>query len=503
MSPWSVNVLVPVNGRIGKAAVELRHNGELKYQDKRDLEVAKEREALAAQLAGLTAGEVKPEDFEGQLLAGWDREKKSRLAKAEADAKAAGAPASEDEDSEAEGGRRLEQTPLDVRDEAGALLRDPDLVDRVAKDVELQGVAGEMDLTATLYLVYTSRKLRRPLAARVRGPSSSGKSHIIDKTASLIPPEAVIHATQMSPQALFYMQKGSLRHKLIVAGERSRAEEDETAEATRALREMISGGRLSKLLPMKNRDRMETVLIEQEGPVAFVESTTLGEVFAEDENRALPLYTDERPEQTRRIIIAMANAYAGEAPGNRDSARVREIHHTAQRMLERREVLIPYAARIGARLPQERVEVRRAFPALMSMVQASALLHQFQREQTEDGCVIADRADYAVAVCLLTGAMRRLLGGGISEPARRFAERLGGWFGTSTFTIQAAAKKETTSRRSCYVWVGELREAGVVERVTEAAGNTAATYRLTELDPNKATAYTLPAADEVFAGEGA
>jgi hypothetical protein len=503
VNPYSVDVQVPVNGRIRKAVIELRRDGDPVplYKDKRDLEVAKEREAVAAEMAKRTDGAIEASAFEKDLLAGWDRGIKERLAKAEAEAKAKAEQVTttpDGDDPEAEGWRRLEKTPPDIRAEAEAFLRDPDLIERIASDIESQGVAGETELAVTLYLVYTSRKLRKPLAARVRGPSSSGKSHIINKAACLMPPEAVIQATQMTPQALFYMPDGSLRHKLIVAGERSRSEEDEAAEATRALREMISAGRLSKLIPMKTGERMETVLIQQEGPVAFVESTTLGEVFAEDENRALPLYTDERPEQTRRILSAMADAYAGQPAGDHDPARVREVHHAAQRMLERREVLVPFAAQVGAKLPPERVEVRRAFPALMSMVQASALLHQFQREQTDDGCVIAERGDYLVAANLLTGAMRRLLGGGISEPARRFAERLRGWFGTVTFTIQQAAKKETNSRRSVYVWVGELREAGVVERMTEAAGKTPATYQLTELDPNMATAYSLPSAAEVF-----
>ena len=50
---------------------------------------------------------------------------------------------------------------------------------------------------------------------------------------------------------------------------------------------MVSAGRLSKLVPLKGENGMETVLIEQEGPISFVESTTLGEIFAEDDNRML------------------------------------------------------------------------------------------------------------------------------------------------------------------------------------------------------------------------
>ena len=55
----------------------------------------------------------------------------------------------------------------------------------------------------------------------------------------MFPPETVIHATAMTAQSLYYLESGALRHKFIVAGERSRREDDDTAEATRALREMI------------------------------------------------------------------------------------------------------------------------------------------------------------------------------------------------------------------------------------------------------------------------
>src|SRR5262249_26567963 len=143
-----------------------------------------------------------------------------------------------EEDIDAREQRRLENMPVDVRNDAEAMLRDPRLVERIVGGVEAQGVAGERELAVTLYLVGTSRKLPRPLAALVKGPTSSGKSYVMDKVARLMPPESVIFATQMTPQALFHMKPNSLRHKLIVAGERSRKEDDESAEASRALREM-------------------------------------------------------------------------------------------------------------------------------------------------------------------------------------------------------------------------------------------------------------------------
>ena len=197
----------------------------------------------------------------------------------------------------------LANMPADVRAEADAMLRDPLLIKTVIDDVAALDVAGERELIATVFMIGVSRQLPRPLAGIVQGPSSSGKSYLIEKTATVFPPESVIHATQMTPQALFHMKPGALVHKFIVAGERSRLDDDERVEATRALREMLSSGRLTKLMPVKQPGgAIETVVIEQDGPIAFIESTTMSKIFDEDQNRCLMLHTDEQPEQTRRII---------------------------------------------------------------------------------------------------------------------------------------------------------------------------------------------------------
>jgi len=222
------------------------------------------------------------------------------------------------------------------------MLEYPELLKRVVDDVAALGVAGERELAATLYLVGTSRLLPRPLAAIVQGPTSSGKSYIIEKVASMFPAEVVVLATQMTPQALFHMKPGALKHRWIVAGERSRKQNDDTAEATRALREMISSGQLTKLMPMKVSGEIQTVRIDQEGPIAYAESTTLGTIFDEDANRCVLLTTDERMVQTQRIFDTLAKGYGG-ASNAAGRASIIGRHHALQPMLERADVVIPYA----------------------------------------------------------------------------------------------------------------------------------------------------------------
>jgi hypothetical protein len=318
----------------------------------------------------------------------------------------------------------LEQTDPEVRAEAERLLEDPALIERIQADIESVGVAGEHDLRLTLYLIGTSRLLPRPLAAIIQGQSSSGKSHTPERVAKLFPREAVIRTTQMTPQALFHARPGSLSHRWVVAGERSRLENDDKAEATRALREMLSAGRLTKMMPCKVEGEIQTVTIEQEGPIAFVESTTSARVFEEDANRCIMLSTDERRGQTKTIMRRLALVASGKIRSEESAVVAR--HHALQRLLERRAIVIPFAERLADLFEPfaDRVECRRAYPMLLALVQASALLHQRQRQTDQDGQLIAEPADYAVAARLLSGPLARTIGESLSDPAQRFLDRL-------------------------------------------------------------------------------
>ena len=113
------------------------------------------------------------------------------------------------------------------------MLESPELMKLVLDYVAACGVAGERDLVASIYLIGVSRLLPRPLAAIVQSPSSTGKSYVIDRVTEMFPLETVIRATAMTTNALYYLPPEGLRHVFIAAGERSRVENDESAEATR------------------------------------------------------------------------------------------------------------------------------------------------------------------------------------------------------------------------------------------------------------------------------
>lgn len=383
--------------------------------------------------------------------------------------------------------------------QAEELLTSDKLVSVIVQDLLDIGISGETELAMAIYLVGVSRLLPRPLSAIVQGPTSSGKSYVVATVGDMFPPSAVIDAKQMTPQALFHMKPGSLIHKFIVSGERSRAENDETAEATRALREMLSSGKLTKLMPVKMGKEIETVLIEQQGPIAYVESTTLSKIFDEDANRSLLFGTDERSEQTRRIIDNMAANYSGQGMSPEDRQAIIDKHHCLQSLLESIPVVIPFAEQVGQHFPTKKVECRRAFPQTMGMVQASALLHQRQRERDSSGSIIATKKDYEVARKLLLKPLSRGQGG-LSDGARRMFDVLKNESGGEEFTTAQARKWGDFAKSSVKGWVIELYEGGLLELVQESRGRRAAVWKVhMDGNPDLVSGYEiLPSSENII-----
>lgn len=413
----------------GKLQVTVR-NGEVAFADRCDPASARSRGALLKSLADQFSA-MDTDALEHQLLQEVDRRRKPNQA--------------QPEDPAAAGDAELLTTPSDLIATAHEWLRSRDLLTNLTRDFQTAGVVGEHGLALTIYLIGTSRLLSKPLAGIVQGSTSSGKSHVIDTVGGLFPPESTLLATDLTTNALYYLPKGSLRHRFVVAGERSRVEDDGRAEATRALREMLSAGVLRKVLPQKHGDIIETVVIENPGPIAFVESTTLAEIFEEDRNRALLLTSDDGEEQTRAVVSAIAERYAGGKSD--DPEHLRQLHHTVQRLLRRVQVTVPFAPLLAERMPTDRPEARRAIHQVLGLVQAIALLHQFQRlhDPQHGDPVTATVADYRVARKLLAEPLARALGAALPDHVVSFAE----WLQESTKLGEAWTVTDLGGRVGC------------------------------------------------------
>jgi hypothetical protein len=385
--------------------------------------------------------------------------------------------------------------PADVVDAAKRLLDHPDLIDQISADIEELGVVGEKRLGLLLFLAGVSAQLLRPLAVITRGASSSGKSFLAEQVSRLFPPEIVLRATSLTPNALYYFPPGELRHRWVLAGERSRISNDEAAEATRALREMIEAGKLSKGLPIKEGDRIVTRMINQDGPIAYTESTTAADIDEEDANRTLRVNTDESENQTRRILHATASAASGQTRHDVDC--MLAVHHAVQRMIPRVDVVIPFADAIAGLYPTARLENRRDFRHLLQLVKAVGLLRFRQRNRDDANRVIATFDDYDVAERLA----REPLGAassGLTPGARTMLETIRREYLDNEFTTTDVKRLGGASPRTLENRLLQLNSAGVVEQTSPAKGRVPARWKLTGRDPDARNAI-LPTVDAVRA----
>jgi hypothetical protein len=353
-------------------------------------------------------------------------------------------------------------------EEARAVLRSADLIDQIERDLDAAGIAGESELKLAVYLIATSRVLRRPLHAIVQGESSSGKSYVVEKVAELMPREHVIDATHVSPKALYRMD-GLLGHRFLVMGERSRQEGSESEDATKALRELRSRGRLTESTVREGKlDRLTA-----EGPVASIETTTNPDVFAEDANRCLLLHADESAEQTARVLDLQAREL--ETGRNETDPAIRRRHVAMQRALADSEeppaVRVPFGQRLRDAIPAARCDVRRTFAMLGGLIRASAVLHRLQRQVDDEGRIVAAIEDYAVAKRVAGPVIDAAIGGSVTKAVAEFFGRLrrGYAVGVCFTTPEAAGKTETRPQR-----VNEMMKplvaAGIVEVVEEHRG---------------------------------
>ncbi len=398
--------------------------------------------------------------------------------------------------------KRLDHMPDQAKRAATEMLNDPRLVDRIIEDIRAIGIVGEQEVALTLYVLGVSRLLDRPLAAIVQGITASGKSFTIEKVMKFFPDESRLIATDITPNALYYLPSGSLMHKCVVAGERSRLPNDERAEASRALREMIASGELRKAVPENINGVLTTVVKHQHGPIAFVESTTVTSIFDEDANRCLLLGTDESSLQTRAVIQAISE---GAMRPRSDPSQMIEKHHAAQRMLRRVNVVIPYADLLAEQMPDDKPEARRAISHAVTMIGAIALLHQRQRADShalEHGDDIsASLTDYAIARRLLIGPLGRSLGGDLPQAVINFGHRLCERWRSNEFTSTQALKGDPIlgSKSKVNEHLHSLEEAGCAEIVEPHKGSQPATWQMLS-EPPEPGARWLPEPEILRAG---
>ncbi|MGD2092863.1 MAG: CHC2 zinc finger domain-containing protein [Candidatus Aminicenantes bacterium] len=261
------------------------------------------------------------------------------------------------------------------KQEALALLKAPDLLERILRDFEKCGVVGEQTNKLVSYLAAVSRKLESPLAILIQSSSAAGKTWLMESVLAFMPEEERIKYSAMTGQSLFYMGETNIKHKILAIVE------EEGAERTRyALKLLQSEGELS--IASTGKDAVSGQLITKEyrveGPVMIFSTTTNIDIDEELQNRCIILTVDESREQTRAIHQKQREQRTLKGlKHSQEKTDLLKVHHNAQRLLRPLPVINPYAHRLT--FLDDKTRMRRDHEKYLTLIDAIALLHQYQR----------------------------------------------------------------------------------------------------------------------------
>lgn len=263
------------------------------------------------------------------------------------------------------------------RQEAEDFLKSADLLEKTNELIGKSGVIGEEINRIIMYLIFTSRKTEKPLHVVSLGASGTGKTHLQESVANLIPTEDRIEITTLSENAFYYFGRTDLVHKLILIEDLDGAE-----GALYPIRELQSKKRITKTISQKSSTgQTKTITLTVEGPVSVAGCTTKEQIYEDNANRSFLLYLDESGEQDGRIMDFQRKLSAGKI-NHQDQEKAIELLCNCQRILQPIKVVNPYAEQL--KLPKEVFKPRRTNNHYLQFIEAVTFYFQKQRAEQVD-----------------------------------------------------------------------------------------------------------------------
>lgn len=261
--------------------------------------------------------------------------------------------------------------------EAETFLKELNLLQRTNDLIGRSGVIGEETNRLIIFLVFTSRKLQRPLHIISMGSSGIGKSHLQEKVAELIPAEDKIELTSVSGNAFYYYVDDDLGHKLILI-----EDYDGVFAALYPIRELQSKQRISKTITVRDRSgNQRTLHLTVKGPVSIAGCTTSESIYEDNANRSFLIYLDEGEAQDGRVMDYQRKLSAGKIDTTAQQ-QIQKLLQNVQRVLQPISVRNPFAEQLI--IPKEVFKPRRTNAHYLAFIEAITFYKQYQREHKVD-----------------------------------------------------------------------------------------------------------------------
>ena len=287
-----------------------------------------------------------------------------------------------------------ERLANEAEERAGDLLYDPQLVNKIKDYIRSTGYAGDLRYPLTVYMALTSRMGRKPINLALIGAASTGKNATIDAVTPLFPESAYYEYDAGSEKSFIYITRSFKNAVLIMSEADSIPDEGAAASAMRALAE---NNEMRYIVTIKSNGQFVAQEIIKQGPTGLLTTSTRS-IAHQLGTRMFEIEIPDDPERTREIL----HSIFADTPELKDAKQLIAVQEFIE-FSGTRDVSIPLEMRevIEVNLPDKASRILRDAKQLISMIKASAILHQKQRYKDSAGRIIATIDDYALAHELL------------------------------------------------------------------------------------------------------
>jgi hypothetical protein len=195
----------------------------------------------------------------------------------------------------------------------------------------------------------------------------------------------VLEFTRMSANYLLYTEN-SLARRVLIVFEMPGIEDAAMTIRTGLSESVLKIGTVEKNQTGQLQARENS--IDATGMV-LVSTTTRTKIDFQLGTRVIAISIDHDPDLARKAYGLMASKATGglEEPDFK-------LWQTVDALLQSRKVSIPFAPRLAELFPTDQERYMRDFQKVVFLIEASALLYQFQRSRDAQGSILATRQDY-------------------------------------------------------------------------------------------------------------
>ncbi|HET8962595.1 MAG TPA: P-loop NTPase fold protein, partial [Chitinophagales bacterium] len=354
------------------------------------------------------------------------------------------------------------------------------------KLIEKSRIVGEENNRKVAFIIASTYKMSSPLHVLIQGTSGSGKTHLINSIAALMPTEDILNMTRVTSKSFYHYGADDLVGKLILIQDMDGLDE----EAKFAFREMQSAGQVSSSTTFKDKfGNLTSTVKTVNACFASLSATTHAEIYYDNMSRSVVLGIDESREQTQLIIDRQNKQRAG-LVDQLSTLKAKELLQDCIRTLKPYEVVNRYADKI--KLPVEAKMLRRLNDHYQSFVTQITILHQYQRQKDDQNRLIATLDDLRIACEILFDAIMWKIDE-LDSSLRQFFERLKAHVKQHSssnkpyrFTMREIRQQFTLSKSQAARYMDELHKLEYIQ-IGEGSANKGYKYEIVYWDDMEKT----------------